>query len=187
MGARDDDGGQGRGGADAVAEFLRRDHHRKVDGPAWAGVVTRVDDGFVGDGGACAAGAHGGDVDAAGRKGVLQHCQHGGVGFTRDGWEIGAVVAGVEVEFYLAQRGGGVQAAGEDRFAGVTGPEFGILGDRGGERGQSAGGDKVRVGEVEDGRGDGGSWPGARRGVGEVGGGGESGVAAQVFVGFDRR
>lgn len=49
-------------------------------------------------------------MDAAGGEGVLQHLQHGGVGFARGGGEVGAVVAGVEVEFDLAEDGGGVEA-----------------------------------------------------------------------------
>ncbi len=96
-----------------MAEFLRGDHHREVDVAAWAGVVARVDDGVVGGGGGgFAAGAHGGDVDGAGGEGVLQHLQHGGVGFAGDRLEVGAVVAGVEVEFDLAEDGGGVEACG---------------------------------------------------------------------------
>lgn len=74
--ALDDDVREGGCGADFVGVGLGRDHHFEVDLAAFALVVFRVDDRFVGGGcfgGVLSLAAGGRDVYAAFREGILQH------------------------------------------------------------------------------------------------------------------
>ena len=158
---------------------MAEDHGFEVEGAAGAEVVFGVDDRFVfrsdsfflvsvgrvavGVSGAGRWGADGGQVHAAGGKGVLQHHQHGGVFLARLRRVVGVVVGDVKVEFDLAQVLVGREAGGEDLVALLAvcrraGP---LVAERVGPFFKVGAWDYLREGEVGDGAGDGCSRAGA--------------------------
>lgn len=121
-----DDAGKRFGAYDCVSESLRLGHHLEIYLPTLSLIILWVDDWFIlyrsplscaFDLSCCMDGEN--MYRSLGKR-VLQHLEHGGVFLARLGRVKRAVVAEVEVVFYLAEVGVGVEAGEEEGGAFVV-------------------------------------------------------------------